>query len=49
MTVKSSTGFRNHVLAVGSVKDALDGSELKLYGGRVPLSAASASTGTAPP
>ena len=45
MTVKSSTGFRNHVLAVGSVKDALDGSELKLYGGAVPADADAAESG----
>lgn len=46
MTVKSSTGFRNHVLAVGSVKDALDGSVLKLYGGAVPADADAAAGGT---
>ena len=46
MTVKSSTGFRNHVLAVGSVKDALDGSKLKLYGGAVPADADAAAGGT---
>lgn len=46
MTVKSSTGLRNHVLAVGSVKDALDGSVIKLYGGAIPADADAAESGT---
>lgn len=46
MTVKSSTGLRNHVLAVGSVKDALDSSVIKLYGGAIPADADAAESGT---
>lgn len=36
MTIKTSTGLRNHALATGSIKSALDGLVLKLYGGAVP-------------
>lgn len=46
MTVKSSTGLRNHVLAVGSVKNALDGCLIKLYGGTAPADADAAESGT---
>lgn len=46
MTVKSSTGLRNHVLAVGSVKNALDGCLIKLYGGTAPADADAAASGT---
>ena len=46
MTIKSSTGLRNHVLATGSIKSALDGLVLKLYGGAVPVDADAAEAGT---
>ena len=39
MPVKASTGLRNHVLATGSVKSALDGGFVKLYAGTVPATA----------
>lgn len=39
MTTKASTGLRNHVLAVGSLKAALDGGFLELYQGVEPASA----------
>lgn len=32
MTTKASTGLRNHMLATGSLKAALDGGFLELYG-----------------
>lgn len=37
--MKRSTGFRNHVLATGSVKSALDGKVIKVYAGTEPASA----------
>ena len=46
MTIKSSTGLRNHALATGSIKSALDGLVLKLYGGAVPVDADAAEAGT---
>lgn len=39
MPVKASTGLRNHVLATGSVKSALDGGFVKIYAGTVPATA----------
>ena len=39
MTFKVSTGLRNHMLATGSVKIALDGGFIKIYGGIIPSSA----------
>lgn len=37
--MKRSTGFRNYVLATGSVKAALDGKVIKVYAGTQPASA----------
>lgn len=39
MAFKVSTGLRNHMLASGSFKGAMDGCLLKLYAGAVPESA----------
>ena len=39
MTIKSSTGLRNHMMAVGSFKNAMDGCVLRIYGGARPASA----------
>lgn len=37
--MKRSTGLRNYMLAAGSLKAALDGKVIKIYGGAVPASA----------
>lgn len=37
--MKISTGLRNHVLASGSLKSALDGGEIRIYAGAAPASA----------
>lgn len=37
--MKRSTGFRNHILAVGSAKQALDGKVIRVYAGTEPASA----------
>ena len=37
--MKISTGLRNHVLASGSLKSALDGGEIRIYAGTEPASA----------
>lgn len=39
MTTKASTGLRNHMLATGSLKAALDGGFLELYQGPEPVTA----------
>ena len=39
MTTKASTGLRNHVLATGSVKAALDSGFLEIYSGTEPATA----------
>lgn len=39
MTLKVSTGLRNHVLDTGSVRSALNGGFIKYYSGAVPGSA----------
>lgn len=39
MTTKASTGLRNHMLALGSLKAALDGGFLKIYSGPEPATA----------
>ncbi len=46
MTIKSSTGLRNHALVTGSIKSALDGLVIKLFSGTVPVDADAAETGT---
>lgn len=46
--MKRSTGFRDYVLASGSVKQALDGKVITFYGGTVPASA-DAALGSAVP
>lgn len=38
MTFKVSTGLRNHMLGTGSLKSALDGGKINIYGGLVPAS-----------
>jgi hypothetical protein len=37
--MKASTGLRNYMLASGSLKDALDGGEIRIYAGTVPATA----------
>jgi len=37
--MKASTGLRNHKLASGSVKSALDGGNIKIYAGGAPATA----------
>ena len=37
--LKTSTGLRNHMLAIGSAKAALDGGFIRVYGGPEPASA----------
>ena len=39
MALKVSTGLRNHMLALGSLKDGLDGAYLRIYKGTVPATA----------
>lgn len=39
MSIKSSTGLRNGVLATGSVKSQLDGGEIRIYSGTPPAAA----------
>lgn len=46
MTVKYSTGLRNHILDTGSVKAGIDGKVIEIYSGTVPADA-DAATGTA--
>lgn len=36
MSVKLSTGLRNHILATGSLKSAMDGGLIRIYSGAVP-------------
>lgn len=43
--ISLSLGLRHHVLAVGSMKDALSGKVIKLYSGAVPATANDAITG----
>jgi hypothetical protein len=45
--MKRSTGLRNYMLGTGSIKSALDGKVIKLYGGTVPASADDALPGDA--
>ena len=45
MTVRLSTGLRNHMLAAGSFKSAMDGCVLRIYGGAVPVTADASATG----
>jgi hypothetical protein len=37
--IKVSTGLRNHMLATGSLRSALDGGEIRIYGGTIPATA----------
>lgn len=46
MTIRLSTGFRNHVLAHGSFKRTLQGGKLMIYSGSQPSGADAAPTGT---
>lgn len=43
--MKRSTGLRNHLLAIGSLKSALDGTVIKIYSGEAPASADAALSG----
>lgn len=43
--MKRSTGLRNHLLSVGSLKSALDGTVIKIYSGMPPPTADSALSG----
>lgn len=47
MALKASTGLRNNMLAVGSLKSQLDGGFIKIYSGTAP-SDADAAIGSAP-
>ena len=46
MTIRKSTGFRNHELSGGSFRSAFDGGKLELYTGSQPASADTAPSGT---
>src|SRR5574340_442047 len=46
MTIRLSTGFRNHVLQHSSFKRTLQGGKLEIYSGSQPSSADAAPTGT---
>ena len=46
MTVRISTGLRNHMLGGGSFKDAFEGGRMEVYSGTQPASADSAVAGT---
>lgn len=46
MTLRISTGMRNHLLAGGSLKNALSGGRMEIYSGTQPASADAAKTGT---
>lgn len=46
MTVRISTGLRNHLAGRGSFKDAFEGGRLEVYSGTQPASADSAASGT---
>ncbi len=46
MTLKASTGLRNHMLAVGSAKAALDNGFIEIYSGPEPATADAAIAGT---
>ncbi|WP_035625120.1 hypothetical protein [Herminiimonas sp. CN] len=48
MSLKESTGLRNHMLATGSFKTALDGGLLNIYAGPVPATADAALDPTNP-
>ena len=45
MTIKTSTGLREHLAVTGSVKNALDGGLIKFYNGAIPATADDAATG----
>lgn len=47
MALKASMGLRNHALAVGSVKNAIDGKIIDIYSGTVPATADDAVSGDA--
>lgn len=46
MALKSSTGLKNAVLASSSLKGALDGGTIRIFGGTAPADADAAETGT---
>jgi hypothetical protein len=48
MALKASTGLRNNMLTVGSLKSALDGGFIKIYAGTAIPSDADAAIGSAP-
>ena len=37
--IKASTGLRNHLLATGSLRSALNGGHIRIYGGTIPATA----------
>lgn len=46
MTYKTSTGLRNHMLAMGSLRDVLSNGKIRIFTGSEPASADAAETGT---
>ena len=46
MTVKTSTGLRNHLMATGSFKRAMTGGSIRIFAGPAPADADAAETGT---
>lgn len=46
MTIKTSTGLRNHMLATGSARTALQNGSIRIFSGPPPVSADAAETGT---
>lgn len=46
MTVKSSTGLRNHLMDTGSFKSGMSGGSIRIFAGPAPADADAAETGT---
>ena len=46
MTVKSSTGLRNHLMGTGSFKSGMSGGSIRIFAGPAPADADAAETGT---
>ena len=46
MTVKTSTGLRNHLMATGSFKSAMTGGSIRIFAGPAAADADAAETGT---
>lgn len=45
MSIKLSTGFRDHILATGDLQAALDGGVIRIYSGTIPATADAALAG----